>query len=197
MNDAARAIAMRILARIRTGQLTILEGEETTVLGEGAPQATVHILDPRAWPKLLKGGRGMAEAYMDGLWDTPDLTALIRVAARNVGQLDELRHKLTPLREPFQRARAAFSRNTPHRNRRDIAAHYDLGNDLFELMLDPTLMYSCAVFEQRDARSRTRSGPSSSSSAASSTSAPATTCWRSAPAGAASRCTRPPPAAAA
>ena len=151
MNDAARALATRILARIRTGQLTILEDDDAVVFGEGAPQATVHIRDPRAWPKLLLGSRGMAEAYMDGLWETPDLTAVIRVAARNVGHLDDVRRALTPVREPFQRARAAFRRNTPRRSRRDIAAHYDLGNDLFELMLDPTLMYSCAYFEHRDA----------------------------------------------
>ena len=54
------------------------------------------------------------------------------------------------MREPFQRARAAFERNTPQRSRKDIAAHYDLGNDLFELMLDETMMYSCAIFERRD-----------------------------------------------
>ena len=93
----------------------------------------------------------MGTAYTDGLWDTPDLTAVIRVAARNVERIDEVRRRLTPVREPFQRARAAFMRNTPQRSRKDIAAHYDLGNELFELMLDPTLMYSCGVFEHRDA----------------------------------------------
>ena len=87
---------------------------------------------------------------MDGLWDTPDLTAVIRVAARNVEGIDRVRRRLTFVRAPFQRARATFMRNTPRRSRKDIAAHYDLGNELFELMLDPTLMYSCAVFERRD-----------------------------------------------
>ena len=87
---------------------------------------------------------------MEGLWDTPDLTAVIRVAARNVEGIDAVRRRLTFVRAPFQRARAAFMRNTPRRSRKDIAAHYDLGNELFELMLDPTLMYSCAVFERRE-----------------------------------------------
>jgi cyclopropane-fatty-acyl-phospholipid synthase len=147
----ARRLATSILSRIHTGQLTIVEGAHTAVFGSGAPQATVQIHDPAAWTKLLLGSRGMGEAYMDGLWDTPDLTAVIRVAARNVDRIDEIRRRLSPVREPFQRARAAFMRNTPRRSRRDIAAHYDLGNELFELMLDPTLMYSCAVFEHRDA----------------------------------------------
>ena len=146
----SRKIAMNILGRIRIGQLTLIEDDRETVLGSGAPQATIHVLDPKAWSHFLRGSRGMGTAYMDGLWDTPDLTAVIRVAARNVGAIDDVRHRLSPVREPFQRARAAFMRNTPKRSRKDIAAHYDLGNQLFELMLDPTLMYSCGVFEHRD-----------------------------------------------
>jgi cyclopropane-fatty-acyl-phospholipid synthase len=151
IDRTARRIALAILGRIRVGRLTVIEDDRETVFGSGAPQATVHVHDPRAWPQILRGSRGIGEAYMDGLWDTPDLTAVIRVAARNVGAIDDVRHRLSPIREPFQRARAAFMRNTPQRSRRDIAAHYDLGNELFELMLDPTLMYSCGVFEHRDA----------------------------------------------
>ena len=78
------------------------------------------------------------------------MTAVIEVAARNLHGIDELRRRLTPVREPYQRARALLARNTPLRARKDIAAHYDLGNDLFELMLDETMMYSCAIFERRD-----------------------------------------------
>ena len=147
----ARKIAMGILGRIHVGQLTVIEDDHETVFGSGAPQATVHIHSPKAWRQFLRGSRGMGTSYMDGLWDTPDLTAVIRVAARNVGRIDEVRRQLSPIREPFQRARAAFMRNTPQRSRKDIAAHYDLGNELFALMLDPTLMYSCGVFEHRDA----------------------------------------------
>jgi cyclopropane-fatty-acyl-phospholipid synthase len=76
---------------------------------------------------------------------------VIRVAARNIAAVDELRIRMAPLREPYQRTRALLVRNTPSRSREDIAAHYDLGNDLFELMLDPTRMYSCAVFPRTGA----------------------------------------------
>lgn len=149
MTDAlARRIAHAILRRIEIGRLTVVEAGERATFGQGAPEATVCVADPRAWRKLLLGSRGMAEAYRDGLWDSPDLTAVIRVAARNVAGLDATRRRLTPLREPFQRGRAAFTRNTPRRSRRDIEAHYDLGNDLFGLMLDPTMMYSSAVFDR-------------------------------------------------
>ena len=129
----------------------MIEDGRETVFGSGAPQATVHVHSPRAWPQLARGSRGMGSSYAEGLWDTPDLTAVIRVAARNVQHIDEVRRRSHFVREPFQRARAAFMRNTPQRARKDIAAHYDLGNELFALMLDPTLMYSCGVFEHRDA----------------------------------------------
>jgi cyclopropane-fatty-acyl-phospholipid synthase len=72
------------------------------------------------------------------------------VAARNLGGLDRLKRRFAVALAPWQRARGLVERNTPARSRRDIAAHYDLGNDLFELMLDPTMMYSAALFERRD-----------------------------------------------
>jgi cyclopropane-fatty-acyl-phospholipid synthase len=148
VNDRlARKLVLSILRRIDVGRLTIVDGGERLSFGRGAPEATVCIKDPRAWRALLRGSRGMAEAYRDGHWDSPDLTAVIRVAARNVTGIDEVRRKLSPLREPFQRGRAAFRRNTPRRSRKDIEAHYDLGNELFGLMLDDTMMYSSAIFE--------------------------------------------------
>jgi cyclopropane-fatty-acyl-phospholipid synthase len=144
----ARRIVLSVLRRIEIGRLTVVEPDGARLtFGRGAPEATVRINDARAWRMVLKGSRGMAEAYRDGLWDSPDLTAVIRVGARNVTGLDDVRRRLTPLREPFQRGRAAFRRNTPRRSRSDIEAHYDLGNELFGLMLDPTMMYSSAVFE--------------------------------------------------
>ena len=97
---------------------------------------------------FLRGSRGLAESYAQGLWDSPDLTAVIRLAARNAHRLDRLRMRLAPVLVPLQRARALVLRNTRGRSRRDIAAHYDLGNELFGLMLDPSMMYSCALFER-------------------------------------------------
>jgi cyclopropane-fatty-acyl-phospholipid synthase len=143
----ARRIALAVLSRIEAGRLTIVEGATRTTFGsDAAPAATVTIRDPRAWTKLLQGSRGLAEAYRDNYWDSPDLVAVIRVGARNARRLDAVRQRATPIREPFQRARQAFRSNTPRRARRDIEAHYDLGNELFALMLDDTMMYSSAVF---------------------------------------------------
>jgi cyclopropane-fatty-acyl-phospholipid synthase len=76
-----------------------------------------------------------------------DLVELIRLGARNARGLDRLRSRLAPVRWPLERGRALLRPATRRRRRRDIAAHYDLGNELFSLMLDPTMSYSCAVFE--------------------------------------------------
>ena len=144
----SRWLVSLLLRRIAVGSLLVVEGEERRVYGSGAPGATVWIRSPRTWPKLLRGSGGMAEAFAQGLWESPDLVALIRLAARNAGGLDRLRLRLAPLRWPLQQARARLRRGTKRQRRRDIAAHYDLGNELFTRMLDPTMSYSCALFEQ-------------------------------------------------
>ncbi|HTX46714.1 MAG TPA: cyclopropane-fatty-acyl-phospholipid synthase family protein [Solirubrobacteraceae bacterium] len=144
-----RKIVEWMLRRIKVGTLVVVDGEERREYGgTGAPIATVVVHSPRTWRMLLRGSRGMADAYAAGLWDTPDLVAVIRLAARNAVGLDRARRRLAPLRLPFQRARALARRSTRMRRRKDIAAHYDLGNELFARMLDPTLSYSCGVFDR-------------------------------------------------
>jgi cyclopropane-fatty-acyl-phospholipid synthase len=137
-----------LLRRIRIGTLVVAEGGERHVYGSGAPIATVRLHSSRVWPMLLRGSRGLAEAYAQGLWDSPDLVALIRLAARNAGGLDRLRARLAPVRWPLQRAAALLRPGTKRRARRDISTHYDLGNELFARVLDPTMSYSCAIFER-------------------------------------------------
>ncbi len=100
---------------------------------------------------MMRGSRGMADAYIGGLWDTPDLAAVIRVAARNAHVLDRWRARVAPARVPLQAVRGIRGANSRTGSRRDIAAHYDLGNELFALMLDETMMYSCAYFPSQGA----------------------------------------------
>jgi cyclopropane-fatty-acyl-phospholipid synthase len=145
----ARRIAYAALERLRVGSLTVVEDGSRRVFGSGPPAATVHVRSPRVWALLLlRGSRGLAASYADRLWESPDLVALIRLAARNVETLDSMRARVAPLRIPIERARAHLVPNTPARSRRDIAGHYDLGNELFSQILDPTMTYSCAVFER-------------------------------------------------
>jgi len=143
-----RGVAGVLLGQIRVGSLTIVEDDERRTFGSGPPTATIHVHHPRFWRMLMRGSRGLAESYAQGLWDSPDLVAVIRLAARNAVLIDRVRAVTAPLWKPRQRLRETLNRRTRQRSRRDIAAHYDLGNDLFERMLDPTMMYSCALFDR-------------------------------------------------
>jgi cyclopropane-fatty-acyl-phospholipid synthase len=96
------------------------------------------------------GSVGAGESFMAGDWTVDDLTALVRILLVNRGVLDGLDSGWSRLAEPARRVLHAAARNTRAGSRRNIAAHYDIGNDFFELFLDPTMMYSCAVFERDD-----------------------------------------------
>ena len=147
----ARGIVLRLLRRTRGGELVLVEGGERHRFGaleHSRPlRAVVNVRSRAFYPRLLRGSVGLGESYMDGLWDCEDLVSLTRIAARNVGALDRARRLLAPLLAPVQRSARRIARNTRARARRRVAAHYDLGNELFELFLDPTMMYSCAVFD--------------------------------------------------
>ena len=147
IDRTARWLLSLFLSRIRTGTLTVIEAGERRTYGSGPPAATIHVRSPRMWRMGLTGSRGLAEAYAQGMWDSPDLAVLVRLAARNAAGLDRLRAWIAPVRVPVQRGRAYLRRSTRNRRRRDIAAHYDLGNELFSRMLDRTMSYSCAVFD--------------------------------------------------
>jgi cyclopropane-fatty-acyl-phospholipid synthase len=149
--SAARRLGTTLLRLTRTGTLTIIDGGAAYEFGSGGePHATLTVRSPRFWTGLLRGSIGLADAYAAGWFDTPDLVAVVRVAALNAGRLDRPRRVVAPLRVPFQHTREYLNPLTRERNRREIAAHYDLGNDLFEVMLDPTMSYSCAIFDAPD-----------------------------------------------
>jgi cyclopropane-fatty-acyl-phospholipid synthase len=150
-DDAARRLVLIPLSRIRHGSLTVIEEGRRRTFGSGAPSAVITVHSPTTWRSFLRGSLGMADAYADALWDSPDLVALIRLAARNAAVLDRFRATLAPALIPLQRLRALPRRSNRRRRRRDISAHYDLGEELFMRMLDPTLTYSCAVFPRRQA----------------------------------------------
>ena len=151
---AARALRDR-LARIRHGSIHLVhDGSEARYGNAGAPgglQATVQVHDARFWSEVAFGGTiGAGEAYMQGYWSSDDLTALVRILLRNRDVLDGMETGLARLTAPVHRWLHWLNRNTRSGARRNIAAHYDLGNDFFRLFLDPTLMYSCAIFEAPD-----------------------------------------------
>jgi cyclopropane-fatty-acyl-phospholipid synthase len=142
----SRSLALALLATLRGGSLTIEEEGRVRSFGSGALHARIEVLSPRFYRRLLQGSRGLALAYRDRDWESPDPVAVIRLAARNASRIDRARKLLAPLREPYQLLLGALARNTPERAREDIAAHYDIGNELFSAMLDETMSYSCAFF---------------------------------------------------
>jgi cyclopropane-fatty-acyl-phospholipid synthase len=150
----ARAIVHRVLGRARGGAVELREPDGTVVrLGRATGDAPLHaVLEVRSFAlyrRLLRASAGLAEAYMDGLWTSPDLMTLVRLGARNGEAMDGPRRLLRPLVGP---ARAiGRARNTIARSRNQVSAHYDLGNDLFALFLDEQMMYSSAIFPRPDA----------------------------------------------
>jgi cyclopropane-fatty-acyl-phospholipid synthase len=155
MSDrVARKIVVLLLRRISHGSLTLVEAGRTRRFGDGepgGPDVLLEVHSPGFYNQLLRGSIGLSDAYMAGTFDCDHLPELARLAALNMPQLDAWRRAVRPLVALPQGALRWLERNTPARARKQIAAHYDLGNDLFGLMLDETMMYSCAFFESDQA----------------------------------------------
>ncbi len=153
----ARSIMHRALAKLRDGSITLIDHTATQTFGD--PNADLHgtvtVSDPHFyWRALFTGSLGAAEAYMDGLWTCDDLTALCRIFTRNASVGDDLDRGLSRLFLALAGGVHWLKRNTKLGSRRNIAAHYDLGNDFFRLWLDDTLTYSSAYFETPQATLR-------------------------------------------
>jgi len=153
--DPWRRAVLGRLARLRQGTLTVAEGGEPLEVGQPSPDglsARVTVRRPGFWRRVALGGSVAAgEAYADGDWDSDDLTAVVRLFARNRPALDGLEGGLARLAQPARRLFELARRNTRTGSRRNIAEHYDLGNDFFALMLDPTMTYSSGIFEGPEA----------------------------------------------
>jgi cyclopropane-fatty-acyl-phospholipid synthase len=137
------------LTALQGGRLEVRDGAGRRQLGEGGSPIQLEVLDPAFWPAVaLAGSVGAGEAYMDGTWRCDDLTGLMRLLLRNRQIADGLEGGLARLSAPLRGLLHRLRRNTRTGSRRNIAAHYDLGNDFYRLWLDETLMYSCALFER-------------------------------------------------
>ena len=151
----ARRVVIRMLAGLQGGRLILEEDEGRLEFGRLDPErpveAVIQVHSGRFYRELMRGSVGLCESYLQGMWECDDLVSMTRIAALNVGGLDRLRRIFTPVLIPVQRWFRWVARNTPGRSRRQIEAHYDLGNDMFALFLDPTMMYSCGVFESPQA----------------------------------------------
>jgi cyclopropane-fatty-acyl-phospholipid synthase len=149
---SARLLSAALLNRLREGRVELVEGRRRRAFGppDARLAATVRLHDERFLSALPRGSLALAETYADGSWDSDDLVTLVRVGARELPRLDRWRRPLAPL----LRALTRVPRNTREGARRHVAAHYDLGNDMFRLFLDDTMTYSCAFFESPEASLR-------------------------------------------
>lgn len=142
------------LDAVQGGVITVRDGLGERVLGQGSANpllVEIDVDDPVFYRELaFNGSVGAGEAYMDGHWRCNDLVALVRLLVRNRDLLDGMETGSAKLGSWAMKALHALRRNTRSGSRRNIAAHYDLGNDLFSLFLDDNLMYSSAVFETPD-----------------------------------------------
>jgi cyclopropane-fatty-acyl-phospholipid synthase len=153
LNRLARSVVLKSLAQIRQGHLIFIDRDDRLEFGAADRElaATVRIHHPDFFRRVAFGGTIAAgETYMDGLWSCSDLTALVRIMVRNQEAQQQLEGGLARLAVPLQRLLHRLNDNTPKGSRRNIAAHYDLGNDFYELFLDPTMAYSCGIFERDD-----------------------------------------------
>ncbi len=141
--------ALGFAARLRSGELTIIMPDHTSFIVGGAEpgtNATIIIHDASFAARLVMSGDiGFAEAYLRGEWDTPDLTAFLQLFAANYFLVSSmLSHR--PLMKLWQKLRHFLNRNTKAGSRRNIHAHYDLGNSFYSSWLDRTMTYSSAIF---------------------------------------------------
>jgi cyclopropane-fatty-acyl-phospholipid synthase len=140
------------LQSLRNGCLVLVEGNDRYRFGNPSLElpepVVIHVHDPRLYGDVAFGGSvGAGEAYMRGYWTSAQLVDVVRLFVLNMAALDGLEGGLALLTAPLRKAVHALRRNSRAGSRRNIAAHYDLGNDFFRLFLDETLMYSAATFE--------------------------------------------------
>jgi cyclopropane-fatty-acyl-phospholipid synthase len=145
----AERLVRRQLAALRHGVLAV-DGESYGQATERCRlSATVRVHHARFWTDVAFGGSvGAGESYTAGHWSADDLTATLRILAANREVMDAMESGLAAMSAPLRKVLHWAARNTRSGSRRNIAAHYDLGNDFFALILDPTMMYSSALFER-------------------------------------------------
>jgi cyclopropane-fatty-acyl-phospholipid synthase len=150
----ARTLVTQQLRQLGIGELIMVEHGTRRRFGRAGSKlaVTVEILSENFWTDIAFGGTvGAGEAYINGYWRCDNLTALVRIMVVNADLMNALEKRWAWLSRPVMRLLHFMSRNTKDGSRRNIAAHYDLGNELFALFLDETMAYSCGIFERADA----------------------------------------------
>jgi cyclopropane-fatty-acyl-phospholipid synthase len=148
----AKRLLLAQLERIRDGRLRVVDGGTEclfgAITGDAPFEVTLRVRDPRFYSDVVFAGTlGSGEAYMNGYWQCDDLSKLIRLMVINRDLMNDVDSGWSRVSAPLLKAAHWLNRNDKLGSQRNIAAHYDLGNAFFELMLDDTMAYSCGIFE--------------------------------------------------
>jgi cyclopropane-fatty-acyl-phospholipid synthase len=147
----ARETLFRLLGKVEIGSLTMHEGPQSYHFGQhddpAHPHAEIHIHDAAVYAQVLSGGSlGAGEAYIKARWSSPDPVQVTRLFSANMVAMESLDSGQSRIALMLLKIGHWLKRNTQKGSRENITAHYDLGNKFFELFLDPTMMYSAALF---------------------------------------------------
>ena len=147
----SRNLVFSMLEHLSCGRLVLEEDGQSYSFGrrmnDRDPVVEIVITNQVAYRQIVFGGTvGVAEAYMQGHWTTPELMSVIRIFTRNQQALGAMQNRWSRLGSGLLRIFHLMNRNSIAGSRRNIAAHYDLSNEFFSLMLDPTMMYSSAIY---------------------------------------------------
>ena len=155
IDQIAKKIFLMKFRLIIHGKITLKEGHHEYTFGKDNAdlplQATVIVHDPGFYSDVVFGGTvGSGEAYMARSWDCHELTDLVRIILNNEHVLNAIDGGFGKLMLPLHKVFHLLHRNSLSGSRKNIEAHYDLGNEMFQLFLDPTMMYSSGIFERED-----------------------------------------------
>jgi cyclopropane-fatty-acyl-phospholipid synthase len=152
LDQTARKAILSLLSKLKHGRITLTEDNQRYPFGEesfaASLKADISVYHSRFYSRILFGGSiGAAEAYMEGLWSADDLTMVMRILALNQKAFEDMEKGLARLTAPLYKLYHFARKNTKLGSRKNILAHYDLGNDFYALFLDQTMTYSCGIFE--------------------------------------------------
>jgi len=156
LDKRCRSLVFSVLAKLDHGQIELVDNSQRFLFPEFAENKSllgrINIHDSSVYRDFVKGGSiGAAEAYIAGKWSSPNLTTVIRIFARAQQQTDALEQKKPWLTKLKYALLHRSNRNSQTGSKKNILAHYDLGNELYSRFLDPQMMYSSAIYPQAEA----------------------------------------------
>jgi cyclopropane-fatty-acyl-phospholipid synthase len=156
LDKRCRTLVHSVFSKLTYGELEVVEGPNHHIfpeISEGSPlKGKIHIHDVSVYRDFVKGGSiGVSEAYIEGKWSSPNLTNVIRIFAKSQQQTDNLENKKSWKNRIDNTISHWQNRNTQSGSKRNILAHYDIGNELYTRFLDPEMMYSSAIYPHENA----------------------------------------------